>query len=52
MRKDESKKVMEALGNLGLSLTHVDATNTFSEGTTQLRGQTTCMAISIQYLSH
>mmetsp|Transcript_2378 Transcript_2378/g.3130 ORF Transcript_2378/g.3130 Transcript_2378/m.3130 type:complete len:665 (+) Transcript_2378:50-2044(+) len=41
MRKDESKKVMEALGNLGLSLTAVDSTQAFSEATTQLRGQTT-----------
>jgi GMP synthase (glutamine-hydrolysing) len=41
MRKDESKKVMEALKVLGLNLNVVDASDTFAAATTQLRGVTT-----------
>lgn len=41
MRKDESKKVKEALENLGIKLIVVDATDTFSKSSTIIKGAQT-----------
>jgi GMP synthase (glutamine-hydrolysing) len=40
MRKEESKRVQLALSTLGLQLTVCDRTDTFSDGTTTVKGET------------
>ncbi len=41
MRKDESKKVVSALKNIGLDVLSVDASTTFAKATTAIQGQKT-----------